>query len=65
MGPHTAEVPLTLFYENRNRLLEKLQKSNENSLVLLQGGREVSFYDTDTSYNNFRQVSSKNYIFFV
>lgn len=58
MGPQTEEVPLILFFENRNRLVRKLQEINKNSFVLLQGGTEVSFYDTDTTYNIFRQVSS-------
>ncbi|XP_050293691.1 xaa-Pro dipeptidase isoform X2 [Anthonomus grandis grandis] len=57
MGPHTLQVPTELFALNRRRLVEALKKDNSDSLVLLQGGDEVSFYDTDTTYNNFRQES--------
>lgn len=55
MGPHTKGVPLELFLENRSRLVKQIQEKNKDSLVLLQGGNEISFYDTDTSYL-FRQV---------
>lgn len=55
MGPHTKGVPLELFQENRSRLGKQIQEKNKDSLVLLQGGNEISFYDTDTSYL-FRQV---------
>lgn len=58
MGPGTHEVPMELFELNRQRLVEKLiQKENlGNAVVLLQGGSEIPFYDTDTAYI-FRQVS--------
>lgn len=54
MGPHTLAVPTALFALNRQRLTEGLKKISPDSIVLLQGGEEVSFYDTDTTYNVFR-----------
>ncbi|CAH1963457.1 unnamed protein product [Acanthoscelides obtectus] len=57
MGPHTYKVPLSLFQENRERLVNALKEKCESSVVLLQGGDEVPFYDTDITYNEFRQES--------
>lgn len=58
MGPGTLEIPLELFALNRRRLVERvLPKSPGNAVIVLQGGNEVPFYDTDTTYNVFRQVS--------
>lgn len=57
MGPGTLEVPLELFELNRKRLAERLQPKNlANAVVVLQGGNDIPFYDTDTGYI-FRQVS--------
>lgn len=58
MGPGTHPVPLKLFETNRNRLVERLRLKNapKKSIVLLQGGDDVPFYDTDTTYL-FRQES--------
>lgn len=56
MGDHTYAVPLALFKTNRNRLVKALEADHKNSIVLLEGGDEVSFYDTDITYNVFRQV---------
>lgn len=53
MGPGTLEVPLSLFATNRQRLAEKLKPGQ---VVVLQGGEDISHYDTDVSYL-FRQVS--------
>lgn len=65
MGPQTKGVPLSLFHDNRARLVKKLQEKNKDSVVLLQGGSEISFYDTDTSYV-FRQVKCyKNALFYM
>lgn len=52
MGPGTLEVPLSLFAKNRRRLTERLQKGQ---VVVLQGGDDISHYDTDIHYV-FRQV---------
>lgn len=59
MGSHTHKVPMTLFKENRAKLiveLQKVQRLDTKAVVLLQGGDNVSLYDTDVDYV-FRQVS--------
>lgn len=59
MGANTHEVPLELFDLNRRRLIEKLESSQGcpcKSVVLLQGGQDKNFYDTDVAYL-FRQES--------
>ncbi|CAH0686254.1 unnamed protein product [Spodoptera exigua] len=53
MGPGTLEVPLSLFAKNRNRLADKLKNGQ---VVVLQGGEDISHYDTDIEYV-FRQES--------
>lgn len=58
MGPGTLEVSPQLFALNRSRVLALLRQNNlGNSVVVLQGGDDISFYDTDTTYNEFRQES--------
>nr|CAH7766829.1 unnamed protein product [Callosobruchus chinensis] len=57
MGHHTFNVPLKLFEENRGRLVKALKEKCLSAVVVLQGGDEVSFYDTDITYNEFRQES--------
>ncbi|KAL1506244.1 hypothetical protein ABEB36_005640 [Hypothenemus hampei] len=57
MGPQTLVIPVELFAVNRKRLVESLKPIVEDSIVLLQGGEEVPFYDTDITYNIFRQES--------
>ncbi|KAG6463381.1 hypothetical protein O3G_MSEX013838 [Manduca sexta] len=47
MGPGTLKVPLSLFAKNRRRLAEKLQNGQ---VVVLQGGEDISHYDTDIHY---------------
>lgn len=59
MGPDTYEVPLKLFSLNRARLSEALLKNEDvvpTAYVLLEGGTDISVYNTDVNYN-FRQVS--------
>lgn len=53
MGPGTLDVPLSLFAKNRNRLADKLKSGQ---VVVLQGGEDISHYDTDIEYV-FRQAS--------
>lgn len=53
MGPGTLDVPLSLFAKNRSRLANSLKKGQ---MVVLQGGDDLSFYDTDVQYV-FRQVT--------
>ena len=59
MGELTYEVPVTLFVENRRRLLSALKRtapnSAESSIIFLEGGVPVNHYNTDTEYP-FRQV---------
>ncbi|XP_050498336.1 xaa-Pro dipeptidase-like [Diabrotica virgifera virgifera] len=64
MGPHTLEIPPILYETNRKRLVERLKKVIANSVVLLQGGSEISVYDSDTSYI-FRQEAYFNWCFGV
>ena len=56
---------MTLFAENRERLLSRLRenpKLKDCSYVLLQGGEEVPFNDTDISWP-FRQVRHVMYTY--
>lgn len=59
MGNLTFEVPVTLFVENRRRLLAELKRlapeAAESSIIFLEGGVPVNHYNTDTEYP-FRQV---------
>lgn len=57
MGPGTHEIPVDLFEQNRKRLADRLRAKEGlgNAIILLQGGSEIPFYDTDVSYI-FRQV---------
>ncbi|XP_037960349.1 xaa-Pro dipeptidase-like [Teleopsis dalmanni] len=68
MGPDTHVVPMTLFRNNRNKLASVLRESSgiraKTSYVLLKGGKEVSFNDTDVNYP-FRQESYFQYLFGV
>ncbi|XP_056645120.1 xaa-Pro dipeptidase [Diorhabda sublineata] len=50
MGPHTYEISNILYQTNRKRLLEKLRKVSEDSVVVLQGGCELPLYDSDINY---------------
>lgn len=58
-GDHTITVPKTLFRDNRTRLAHRLRETagvpGEGGFVLLQGGEDVPFNDTDINYE-FRQV---------
>lgn len=65
-GDHTLKVPMSLFAENRQRLVERLRKNPKiqnfaNCYVLLQGGQDVPFNDTDVCFI-FRQVRKIFYI---
>lgn len=59
-GEHTLRVPMSLFKGNRNRLINMLKKTSglpEGAFVVLQGGDDVPFNDTDVNFE-FRQVCS-------
>lgn len=67
MGVNTLKVPMTLFKENRAKLigeLKKVQRLDAKAVVLLQGGDNISLYDTDVDYV-FRQVSKCFAIFSI
>ena len=67
MGPETEAVPMSLFRKNRQKLCEALRTEptvGENTYVLLEGGKDVSFNDTDVNYL-FRQESFFQYLFGV
>ncbi|EDS44757.1 xaa-pro dipeptidase [Culex quinquefasciatus] len=61
MGPNTHSIPMTLFRENRDRVMAELRKvpalEGKQALVVLQGGDNISLYDTDVDYV-FRQFVS-------
>ncbi|ULU09916.1 hypothetical protein L3Y34_014346 [Caenorhabditis briggsae] len=58
LSEKTFKVPVDLFVENRQRLLEALKtKVPANSAVLLQGGVEKNRYNTDAADLPFRQES--------
>ncbi|XP_014469832.1 PREDICTED: xaa-Pro dipeptidase [Dinoponera quadriceps] len=64
----TLKVPMSLFRENRERLVSRLQTNSEVSaegtFVVLQGGEEVPFNDTDVNWP-FRQESFFQWCFAV
>ncbi|XP_058463293.1 xaa-Pro dipeptidase [Malaya genurostris] len=67
MGPHTHAIPMSLFRENRERVvadLRKLRNFEPRATILLQGGDNISLYDTDVDYV-FRQESYFTYLFGV
>ncbi|KAI4488666.1 hypothetical protein M0802_011374 [Mischocyttarus mexicanus] len=59
-GDHTLKVPMSLFRENRERLIARLKRNTDltaaKAFVVLQGGIEIPFNDTDTNWP-FRQES--------
>lgn len=58
-GQHTLQVPMSMFADNRARLLARLKKLagvTGSSVVLLQGGDTHNVYCTDAE-DVFRQVS--------
>lgn len=57
MGNGTHDVSVKMFAQNRSRLVDRLREKNQTGVVMLMGGIEKSFYDTDTTYNEFRQES--------
>ncbi|XP_075154814.1 dipeptidase C [Haematobia irritans] len=67
MSPSTYAVPMALFRKNRRNLCAALRGQSaveKRTYVLLEGGKTVSFNDTDTSYL-FRQESYFQYLFGV
>ncbi|XP_004527355.1 xaa-Pro dipeptidase [Ceratitis capitata] len=67
MGPKTLPVLMSLFQKNRQKVCAALKEHKsvkDKSYVLLAGGDDVSFNDTDVSYL-FRQESYFQYMFGV
>lgn len=65
MSSQTHAVPMALFRKNRQNLCDVLKENSsvdKGSFVLLEGGKDVSFNDTDISYL-FRQESYFQYLF--
>ncbi|XP_012261079.2 xaa-Pro dipeptidase isoform X1 [Athalia rosae] len=67
-GEHTLRVPMSLFRENRERLVARLRANpnvpNKGAFVVLQGGSEIPFNDTDICWP-FRQESYFQWCFAV
>ncbi|XP_014238633.1 xaa-Pro dipeptidase isoform X4 [Trichogramma pretiosum] len=68
-GEHTMRVPMSLFADNRKRLIDRLRTKHPRatepgSVVLLKGGDEVSLYCTDVSWP-FKQESFFQWCFGV
>lgn len=55
-GNNTLKVSAQLFVENRQRLVEVLSGLPDGSVVLLEGGKEKTRYNTDAEELAFRQV---------
>lgn len=59
-GNHTLKVPMSLFQNNRKRLIKRIKAnkkvSDTGTFIILEGGVEIPFNDTDIHWP-FRQVS--------
>lgn len=59
-GNHTLKVPMSLFQNNRKRLIERIKANKKvpdtGTFIILEGGVEIPFNDTDICWP-FRQVS--------
>ena len=59
-------LPVKFFEENRNKYFnkvkERIENFNEDSVLILKGGDEVPKYDTDTSYYYFYQEANFYYL---
>uniref|UniRef100_A0A2M4AE57 Xaa-Pro dipeptidase n=1 Tax=Anopheles triannulatus TaxID=58253 RepID=A0A2M4AE57_9DIPT len=69
MGSHTHAIPMAMFRDNRNKVVKELQRTHNfvkdsTPIVVLQGGDNISHYDTDVDYI-FRQESYFMYMFGV
>lgn len=67
MGPNTHSVPVSMFKDNRERVMAELKKQSDvsdNSYVLLQGGDSINLYNTDVEYV-FKQVSFCRFLLFI
>lgn len=58
MGPETLRIPMEMFKENRAKVCNAMAPvSPKNSVILLEGGSDVSWYDTDVDHV-FKQVEN-------
>lgn len=58
MGPETLRIPMEMFKENRAKVCNAMERvSTKNSIILLEGGSDLSWYDTDVDHV-FKQVRS-------
>ncbi|XP_049541587.1 xaa-Pro dipeptidase [Anopheles darlingi] len=69
MGSHTHAISMAMFRDNRNKVVNELQRTRNFGkdsipIVVLQGGDNISHYDTDVDYI-FRQESYFTYMFGV
>lgn len=67
MGAQTLPIPMTMFRDNREKVIGELRKVRTfdgTALIVLQGGDNISHYDTDVDYV-FRQESYFMYLFGV
>ncbi|KAK0181548.1 hypothetical protein PV327_003824 [Microctonus hyperodae] len=67
-GEHTLRVPMSLFHGNRTRLVDRMRGTTgvpaNGGFVVLKGGEDVPFNDTDVDYE-FRQESYFQWCFGV
>eukprot|EP00434_Breviolum_minutum_P002366 symbB.v1.2.002090.t1/scaffold109.1/size325261/8 len=66
MGEGTLQVPMAMHAAHRKKLCEVLRAKGlaSDAVILLQGGEEISVYDTDTNWD-FKQESNFQYLFGV
>lgn len=66
MGEGTLRVPMQMHQAHRQKLCQALRARGleGDAVVLLQGGEELSVYDTDTNWD-FKQESNFQYLFGV
>jgi Xaa-Pro dipeptidase len=60
----TLAIPMEIHVVSRNKLLEKFRSENKSGVVVLEGGKSQTQYDSDTDVL-FRQDSWFNYLFGV
>lgn len=65
MGEGTLKVPMAMHAQHRKKLCQALAgRVSDQAIILLQGGEELSVYDTDTNWD-FKQESNFQYLFGV
>mgnify|MGYP001946365566 CR=1 FL=1 len=65
LGVKTLQIPMSLHRASREKLCAEMKKAGvEDGVVLLEGGKQLNQYDTDTE-PVFRQDSWFNFLFGV